>query len=94
MCIYIDINVSFPIEFNIFFNGRLPSPASSERLATAVPNATESSSIGMGSCMSLNPEAREAKLKSDEIDRELQRSRRERQNVLKILLLGTDNEGN
>ncbi|XP_065826477.1 guanine nucleotide-binding protein G(o) subunit alpha-like [Oscarella lobularis] len=47
----------------------------------------------MGSCMSLNPEAREAKLKSDEIDRELQRSRRERQNVLKILLLGAGESG-
>ena len=83
-----------PLNLIFFSTGVCLHLQSSERLATAVPNATESSSIGMGSCMSLNPEAREAKLKSDEIDRELQRSRRERQNVLKILLLGTDNEGN
>eukprot|EP00118_Oscarella_pearsei_P000611 m.5375 g.5375 ORF g.5375 m.5375 type:complete len:361 (+) comp13013_c0_seq1:132-1214(+) len=47
----------------------------------------------MGSCMSVTAEEREARHKSDEIDKELQKTRRERENILKILLLGAGESG-
>lgn len=42
----------------------------------------------MGSCMSLTQDERKAKARSDAIDRELHRVRRDHDRTVKILLLG------